>query len=169
MIEVPSAAMISDVLAKEVRFFSIGTNDLIQYALAIDRGNESVAYLYQPFHPAILRLIQRVVESAGGAGIDVAICGEMASDPAAVPVLIGLGVRKLSMNSTALPSVRSMVRHIAASDCAVLVKRLMGMATAEEIEVALRRWIRDRARQVIQTAAEKTGPRKERVDGSEDR
>jgi phosphotransferase system enzyme I (PtsI) len=158
MIEVPSAAMISDVLAKEVRFFSIGTNDLIQYALAIDRGNESVAYLYQPFHPAILRLIQRVVDSAEGAGIDVAICGEMASDPAAAPVLIGLGVRKLSMNSTALPSVRSMVRHIAASDCTALVRKLMGMATAEEIEVSLRRWIRDRARQVIQARGSENRP-----------
>jgi phosphotransferase system enzyme I (PtsI) len=141
MIEVPSAAMVSDLLAREVRFFSIGTNDLIQYALAIDRGNESVAYLYQPLHPAILRLLSRVVASARAGGIDVSLCGEMASDPMVVPVLIGLGIHKLSMNSTAIPAVRSMVRRISATEAEALVERLLAMPTAEEIEKALQDWL----------------------------
>ncbi len=145
MIEVPSAAVISDILAREVRFFSIGTNDLIQYSLAIDRGNESVAYLYQPLHPAILRMMAQVVHSAARAGIDVSICGEMASDPLAVPILIGLGIRKLSMNAAAIPVVRAMVRRISASAAEQLARRLLDLATPEEIEEELRRWILDRA------------------------
>lgn len=150
MIEVPSAAVISDILAREVRFFSIGTNDLIQYALAIDRGNESVAYLYQPFHPAILRLLARVVESAERAGIDVSLCGEMASDPLAVPVLVGLGIHKLSMNSPAIPAVRAMVRRISAARAEALARRLLDMATAEEIEETLRRWLKDQTPDLIE-------------------
>src|SRR6185436_5455279 len=145
MIEVPSAAVISDILAKEVDFFSIGTNDLIQYALAIDRGNESVAYLYQPFHPAVLRLIKGAVEAAHHAGIDVSVCGEMAAEPVATPILIGLGIRKLSMTATALPFVRRMVRRIGAGESEALVRELLHMPTGEEVEHKLDGWLRDRA------------------------
>lgn len=144
MIEVPSAAVTADILAKEVRFFSIGTNDLIQYALAIDRGNESVAYLYQPFHPAVLRLIRGVVEAANHAGIDVSVCGEMAAEPIATPILIGLGIRKLSMTATAIPFVRRMVRSIDAGEAEELVRDLVDMPTGEEVEQTLERWLRDR-------------------------
>ena len=144
MIEVPSAAVTADLLAKEVRFFSIGTNDLIQYALAIDRGNESVAYLYQPFHPAVLRLIRSVVEAANRAGIDVSICGEMAAEPVATPILVGLGLRKLSMTATAIPFVRRMVRRIDAGEAEALVAELVDMPSGEEVERTLERWLRDR-------------------------
>ncbi len=145
MIEVPSAAVIADILAREVKFFSIGTNDLIQYSLAIDRGNESVSYLYQPLHPAILRMISKVVRSARDAGIDVSICGEMASDPLAVPVLIGLGLRKLSMGSTSIPAVHAMVRRIDLGAAEELAEGLLNMSTAEEVGAALNRWLLDRA------------------------
>lgn len=141
MIEVPSAAVISDILAKEARFFSIGTNDLIQYALAIDRGNESVAYLYQPLHPAILRMLAQVVNNAAKAGIDVSVCGEMAADPRATPVLVGLGIRKLSMSAGAIPAVRAMVRGISAARAKTLASKLLEMATAEEIDAELRAWL----------------------------
>ncbi|MDD3179700.1 MAG: phosphoenolpyruvate--protein phosphotransferase [Opitutaceae bacterium] len=112
MIEIPSAALIADVLARKCDFFSIGTNDLIQYLLAIDRGNNRLAHLYEPTHPAVLRTIKQVVDAAHQRGIPVAVCGEMAGDPIYAPLLLGLGVDELSMTPPSLPAVKYLIRAI---------------------------------------------------------
>lgn len=121
MIEVPSAALVADHLAREVDFFSIGTNDLIQYFLAIDRGNDDVGYLYNPFHPGILRLIQMVLRAGEEAEIDVSCCGEMAASPVLACLLVHLGLRNLSMNPTSLPRIHHAIR---AMDFTALAKHL---------------------------------------------
>ena len=121
MIEIPSAALIADVLAPEVDFFSIGTNDLIQYTIAVDRGNELVASLYQPFHPAIVRLMQMVADAADRAGIWTGVCGEMAGEVLTTPLMVGLGFRELSMAAVQLPHVKYAVRKLPAADCRRLV------------------------------------------------
>jgi phosphotransferase system enzyme I (PtsI) len=138
MVEVPSAALTADHLAREADFFSIGTNDLLQYCLALDRGNESLAGLYQPFHPALLRLLDGVVRAARRAGIEVSLCGELGADPGALPVLLGLGLRRLSMAPASIPEIRSAVRHIEAARAERMVADLLEMATAEEIEARVR-------------------------------
>jgi phosphotransferase system enzyme I (PtsI) len=112
MIETPAAAMSADVLAKEVAFFSIGTNDLVQYTLAVDRGNVNLAARFTPLHPAVLRLIKRTVDVGRAAGLDVAVCGEMASQPVMVFALIGLGVRQLSVAPRSVPLVKHIIRGI---------------------------------------------------------
>ncbi|MFQ5768498.1 MAG: phosphoenolpyruvate--protein phosphotransferase, partial [Acidobacteriota bacterium] len=137
MIEVPSAAMVADILAAEVDFFSIGTNDLIQYLLAIDRGNESVAYLYQPLHPAVLRMLNLVVQAAEKAGIPVSLCGEMASDPHYIPVLVGLGLRELSVNPATLPLIKNVIRQTSAREARSLALRLLGADTAQQVGAIL--------------------------------
>ena len=134
MIEVPSAVMIADRLAKEVDFFSIGTNDLIQYALAIDRVNERVTYLYEPLHPAVLRLIKMTVEAGHRAGIRVSMCGEMAGEPTYTLILIGLELDELSMNPLAIPRVKKIIRNTSNSEAKLLAKRIMTMSSAAEIE-----------------------------------
>jgi len=133
MIEVPAAVTLATLLAKEADFFSIGTNDLIQYTLAIDRGNKQVAGLYQPLHPAVLRMIQQVVEAGRSGGIPVAVCGEMAGDPLYLAILLGLGVDELSMNHMAIPMVKKVIRLINYMDAKQMASQAMDMVTVEEI------------------------------------
>ncbi|MEK6726831.1 MAG: phosphoenolpyruvate--protein phosphotransferase [Deltaproteobacteria bacterium] len=138
MMEIPSAASIADILAREVDFFSIGTNDLIQYSLAIDRVNEHVAYLYEPLHPAIIRTIKGIVDSAHAAGIKVSMCGEMAGEPAYVPILLGLELDELSMNAPVIPWVKKIVRAMSASEAKKLLRDVMAFSTGDEIEGCVR-------------------------------
>lgn len=133
MIELPSAAVMAHQLAPEVDFFSVGTNDLIQYTIAVDRVNERVAHLYQPGHPAILRLLQMVVDAAHGQGIWVGVCGEMAGDPLFAPVLVGLGVDELSVGPSQILRVKHALRHLDGGECEGLVSELMTLHTVEEI------------------------------------
>jgi phosphotransferase system enzyme I (PtsI) len=144
MIEIPSASVTADLLAKEVDFFSIGTNDLIQYALAVDRINEHVSYLYEPLHPAILRIIRGVVQSAHQIGIPVAICGEMAAEPAYALVLLGLGLDEFSMNPVSIPKVKKMFRTSRFEETRSLVEQLFRFPTASEIECFVRNWMAER-------------------------
>lgn len=143
MIETPSAAVIADLLAREVDFFSIGTNDLIQYALAIDRVNEHVSYLYEPLHPAVLRLIRRVVEAGHDAGISVSMCGEMAGEPFHAYVLLGLGLDELSMNASSIPRVKRIIRKSAAFEAKEFASGLLVRATAAEIGKQVARKLED--------------------------
>jgi phosphotransferase system enzyme I (PtsI) len=134
MIEVPSAALIADFLATEADFFAIGTNDLIQYSLAIDRSNENVSYLYEPLHPALLRLVKNVIDAGRKAGIPVSMCGEMASDPLYAIVLIGLGLQNFSMNPSSIPIVKNVVRSVRYKDCRRIADVALTKKTAQEIE-----------------------------------
>jgi phosphoenolpyruvate-protein phosphotransferase (PTS system enzyme I) len=139
MIEVPSTCMIADVLAKEVDFFSIGTNDLIQYTLAIDRVNEYVSYLYEPLHPAVLRMIKRTVDAAHANDIEVALCGEMAGEPLYVPILLGLELDELSMNPYSIPRAKKVIRGLDHDYCKELLGEVMSKSSAKEGEGFLRR------------------------------
>jgi phosphotransferase system enzyme I (PtsI) len=138
MIEMPSAVLIADLLAKECEFLSIGTNDLTQYALATDRGNELVGYLYRPMHPAILRAIRAVVDAAHAARIPVTMCGELASDPLAVPLLLSLGMDELSMGAASIPRVKSALRSVSAEQAKEVARAVFEVGTPEEVEGVLR-------------------------------
>ena len=151
MIEVPSAVVVADMLAQHVDFFSIGTNDLIQYALAIDRVNEHVAYMYQPFHPAILKMIHQVVEAGKNAGIPVSLCGEMAGDPLCVPILLGLGIGELSMNARAIPLVKKLIRSISLKEAQEDFETVTGLSTASEV----RAYILERMKKLLPELDEK--------------
>ena len=137
MIEMPSAALTADLLAQECDFFSIGTNDLIQYTMAVDRVNEYVSYLYEPLHPSLLRLIEMVAKAASAAGIPVTVCGEMAGEPMIAPVLLGLGIRELSMSAVSVPEVKATVRATTIAEAEALVARVKQLATAAEIRAAV--------------------------------
>jgi phosphoenolpyruvate-protein phosphotransferase (PTS system enzyme I) len=138
MIELPSAAMIADRLAKECDFFSVGTNDLIQYTIGIDRQNKDVAYLYKPLHLAVVRMLKGICDAARAAGVPVSMCGEMAGEPVNALVLIGLGVSELSMNGPSIPFVKRIVRAARAADGRALVERLLGLTVADDIEREVR-------------------------------
>jgi phosphotransferase system enzyme I (PtsI) len=133
MIEIPSAAICANVLAPEVDFFSIGTNDLIQYALAVDRVNEKLAHLYEPTHPAVLRLLKMIAEAAHANNIWVGVCGEMAGDVALVPLLLGLGMDELSAGATLVPRVKRAVQSLTIPECRELVEETLKLNTASEI------------------------------------
>ena len=134
MIEVPSAAIIADLIVKEVDFISIGTNDLLQYSLAIDRVNEHVAYLYEPFHPAVLRIIKTVADAANKAGINVGVCGEMAGEPEYALILLGFGINSLSMNAFSILRVKRLMRSVSFAEAKKICKTIVGFPTAKEVE-----------------------------------
>src|SRR6202165_3700402 len=133
MIEIPSAALSADILAREVDFFSIGTNDLIQYAIAVDRVNERIAHLYEPTHPAVLRLLKMVADAAHAHDIWVGVCGEMAGDLALVPLLLGLGMDELSVGASLVPRVKRAVQSLTHTDCQQLVAELLELDTSSAI------------------------------------
>ncbi|MCM3617770.1 phosphoenolpyruvate--protein phosphotransferase [Sutcliffiella horikoshii] len=133
MVEIPSTAVMADTFAKEVDFFSIGTNDLIQYTMAADRMNEQVSYLYQPYNPAILRLVDNVIQAAHKNGKWAGMCGEMAGDPIAIPILLGLGLDEFSMSATSILPARSQLRNISKEEAASYREEILGMSTAEEV------------------------------------
>ncbi len=137
MIEVPSAVVIADRLAREVDFFSIGTNDLIQYALAIDRSNEHLTYLYEPLHPAVLRLLKRVVEEAHKANIRVGMCGEMAGDPLCCLILVGMELDELSMNHLDIPRIKRIIRKSSLAEAKVLLEKAMSFSVASDVRAYL--------------------------------
>ncbi len=134
MMEVPSAVIMADAMADSVDFFSIGTNDLIQYSLAIDRGNRQVSHYYHSFHPAIIRMIRRIADVARLKNIKVSICGEMAGDPINIPILLGLGINELSMSSQLIPAVKTMIRLLSVEDCKDLMEEVFKKQRASEIE-----------------------------------
>jgi phosphotransferase system enzyme I (PtsI) len=133
MIEIPSAALSADILAREVDFFSIGTNDLIQYAIAVDRVNERIAHLYEPTHPAVLRLLKMIADAARANNIWVGVCGEMAGDIALIPLLLGLGMDELSASATLVPRVKRAVQSLTIPECRQLVDQALELETPSEI------------------------------------
>lgn len=134
MIEVPSAAMTADLLATEADFFSIGTNDLIQYSLAVDRANEKVAYLYEPAHPAVLRMVRNIIDSAHAAGIWVGMCGEMAGEPSMVLILLGLGLDEFSIPPQLIPEVKYIIRSVTVKQAKSIALEALKLSTGKEVE-----------------------------------
>jgi phosphoenolpyruvate-protein phosphotransferase (PTS system enzyme I) len=145
MIEVPSAAIMADQLAREVNFFSIGTNDLIQYTLAADRTNETVASLYSPADPAVLRLIQQVVGAARKNGIDVNVCGEMSGEPIYATLLLGLGLRQLSVTPHNTPEIKKVIRSITLEEAALVASEALRLETARDVN----NYLRDQTRRIL--------------------
>ncbi|OGB60999.1 MAG: phosphoenolpyruvate--protein phosphotransferase [Caldithrix sp. RBG_13_44_9] len=134
MVEIPSAALMIESYIDEVDFFSIGTNDLVQYTLAVDRANEKISHLYNHFHPALLKLIRKVIEAGRHHKKMVSMCGEMAADPVAVPLLIGMGLENLSAAHYVVPEIKNVIRNIALSDCIRLYEKVRGLSTASEVQ-----------------------------------
>ena len=141
MVETPAAAVVSPLLSQYVDFFSIGTNDLIQYTLAVDRGNAQIANLYNPFNPAVLRLIQRTIQSARERGIWAGMCGEMASDPYAAVILLGMGITELSMSAPSIPRVKEMIRSVTSTQAKELLSDVMKMEHGVEIRAYLHKML----------------------------
>jgi len=150
MVEVPSAAMMAGAFAREVDFFSIGTNDLVQYTLAVDRTNERVANLYQPCHPAVVKLVRDVARAGRRHGIPVSCCGEAAAEPGFATVLLGLGVRTLSATASSLPGLKRLVRGVSMKDCERIAKRVVQFDSEHEAAS----FVRDRVRNLVPEAFE---------------
>ena len=148
MIETPSAALMASTLARDVNFFSIGTNDLIQYTLAVDRGNELVSTLYSSTDPAVLRLIRTVIQDAHKAQIDLSVCGEMASDPEYIMLLLGMGVRTLSLAPPMIPEIKQIIRSVTIEDCNNVVRKILGMNSDRQIS----NYLRDATRKILPEA-----------------
>jgi phosphoenolpyruvate-protein phosphotransferase (PTS system enzyme I) len=142
-LEVPSAAIVADLLAADVDFFSIGTNDLIQYMLAVDRADPRVAALYQPLHPAVLRTIAEIVRVGEAHSLPVSLCGEMAADPLHAVLLVGLGLRDLSMTAAAIPRVKAALRATRLDQVSEVARFCLSIGTAGEIEAFLRRELKE--------------------------
>jgi len=148
MIETPSAALIGSMLARDVDFFSIGTNDLTQYTLAVDRGNELVSTLYSPVDPAVLRLIRTVIQDAYKAQIDLSVCGEMASEPEYIMLLIGMGVRTMSLATPMIPEVKQIIRSVTVEDCNNIARKILSMNSERQISS----YLRNAARRILPEA-----------------
>ncbi len=148
MIETPSAALMASTLARDFDFFSIGTNDLIQYTLAVDRGNELVSTIYSSADPAVLRLIRTVIQDAHKAQIDLSVCGEMASDPEYIMLLLGLGVRTLSLAHPMIPEIKQIIRSVTIEDCNNVVRKILGMNSERQIS----NYLRDATRKILPEA-----------------
>lgn len=144
MVEVPSAALTADILAREADFFAVGTNDLMQYLLAIDRTNERVDYLNNPLHPGVIRTLEMITRAARASRTPVSVCGEMAGDVAHTPILLGLGFTQLSMNGAAIPKVKRLIRELRRDECEELVKEALTCATPEEIQELLSAFVRSK-------------------------
>jgi phosphotransferase system enzyme I (PtsI) len=144
MIEVPSAALIADVIARKVDFLSIGTNDLIQYTIAVDRGNDKIAYLYQPLHPGVLNLVKMVIDKGHQAGVPVGMCGEMAADPLYAVVLLGLGLDEFSMSPAGIPEIKNIIRSVKYADAQELASKIIKMDSYEKINRYVRNWMYER-------------------------
>ena len=134
MVETPAAAVMAPALAKYVDFFSIGTNDLVQYTLAVDRGNAQISYLYNHFNPAVLRLIKRTIESANNEGKWAGMCGEMASDPNAAVLLLAMGIKELSMSAPSIPRVKERIRNITLTKAKEILDKVMEMEDGDEVK-----------------------------------
>jgi phosphotransferase system enzyme I (PtsI) len=150
MIEVPSAALLADVLAKEVHFFSVGTNDLVQYTLAADRNNENVANLYNPADPAVLRLIRFVVRAAREHNVEVNVCGEMSGEPLYVPLLVGLGLRQLSATPRKIPEIKRVIRQLDVAEAEQIAEKALQMETARQVT----NFLRDQLRRILPEAVD---------------
>ena len=143
MIEIPSAALIASELAKECDFFSIGTNDLIQYTVAVERGNDKISKLYTKYHPAVIKLIKSAIDGAHDSGIFCGMCGEAASDPLFIPLLIGLGLDEFSMNANSILKTRKIISELEKYDCKELAEQVLKLASAEEVEKKLKYFIQN--------------------------
>jgi phosphotransferase system enzyme I (PtsI) len=142
MVETPSAVALADQFAREVNFFSIGTNDLIQYTMAVDRGNSKIAHLYQHLHPSIVRLLRLTAAAARRHNVHLAVCGEMAGDLLAVPILVGLGIDEFSVSPNVIPEVKRMIRSVTFDECRALVRRVSNLRTTAEIESEIEAFIK---------------------------
>lgn len=158
MVEVPSAAVMADVFAREADFFSIGTNDLIQYALAIDRSSRTLAQLASPFDPSILRLVRTVASAARAQNIPVSLCGAMASDPLAAATLLGLGLRDLSMEAAAIPEIKAAIRRVSLEECAGAAEAALGCDSADAVEEVVARHFATRFYDILSGSADEPDP-----------